>query len=205
MKIYSVGEPWGDFLEKYGEHVVVRDSHEIKPDGFVVLWGGADISPSIYGHDNLRSYPNEWRDEIEVPLAKECIERGIPILGICRGAQMLCALAGGYLVQHATGHTRAHHDVITPDGERFKVNSLHHQMLAGLENLDHDLLAWTPNARSSMYIAQQEVPYDYVEPEAVWFPKIKGLGIQWHPEYMDTGSEATQFVYNQIDKLIIGG
>ena len=204
MKIYSVGYPWGDFLEGYGDYTIVDSPEELNTDepSFMVLWGGADISPSIYGHENVMSHPSPNRDKVEVPITKRAIELGIPILGICRGAQMLCGVAGGYLVQHLDNHGSGH-DVITPDGFEFRVNSLHHQMMAGLEKVSHELLAWTKDKRSKVYLADTTVPEDIKEVEAVYFPEVKGLAIQWHPEMMATDSTASKFVFQNIDKYLI--
>ena len=191
------------FTELAENVISAKDPSQLKEkDSLLVLWGGADINPDIYRHPKSRTTHNyPYRDDIEVALANKAIELGIPIIGVCRGAQLLCALAGGFLIQDVTNHAGSHHTVDTYDGARFRVNSIHHQMLAGLENVEHDMLAWSTEKRSSHYTYKDDQVYvpsnTFVEPEAVWFPTIKGLAIQWHPEAMDENSEATKFVLRE--------
>lgn len=68
----------------------------------LLLAGGEDVSPSLYGQDpGRRTGPcSEERDAFELALARAAIERGIPVLGVCRGAQLLNVLRGGTLIQH---------------------------------------------------------------------------------------------------------
>jgi gamma-glutamyl-gamma-aminobutyrate hydrolase PuuD len=159
----------------------------------LVIWGGEDISPSIYNHPVSKyTYASEnlsHRDRIEVSVCNRAMELGIPIIGICRGAQLLCALAGGSLVQHVTGHGRTH-NIVTKDGEIYSTSSVHHQMMYPFD-IEHEMIAWSDEKRSHNYIngEDKEIPLMHeestVEPEIVWFPKIKGLAVQGHPEFMD--------------------
>lgn len=150
----------------------------------LVIWGGADISPTIYGMpvepgcgaDEHLSH----RDQVEVGVVDAAIQSGVPILGVCRGAQLLCAMAGGTLYQDVHGHF-GDHEITTHDGKTYVTSSVHHQMmnLEGLKPEEAQLLAWSTKHRTK--------PSDGVEgeePEVVYFPKIKGLAIQGHPEFM---------------------
>jgi len=169
----------------------------------LVLWGGADISPELYDHDMCKeTYCSQVRDLIEWDLAKGAIERGIPIIGVCRGAQILCALAGGYLFQHTTGHAGSPHKIETYNGEIHVVNSMHHQMMCVPKKVDHEVLAWTSNRRSTVYKydGDQHHPEPEKELECVWFPKIKGFAVQWHPEGMVPDCSATKFIYKEFMK-----
>lgn len=138
---------------------------------------------------------------------QRAIEMGIPIIGVCRGAQMLCAAAGGYLIQDVNGH-HGRHEVTTYDGNKFIVNSIHHQMMVP-NDVEHTLVGWS----SSNLSTQAGVPYygykqgeffvppaDWREPEFVYFPKINGYAIQWHPEMMALESDATKYVLNFIKR-----
>lgn len=157
----------------------------------LVLWGGQDISPAIYGRPRLpvTGAPDvlKGRDAFEVALTKRAIKLGLPIFGICRGAQLLCAMAGGILVQHVNGHsTSMNHFVIFKDGTKLPYSSLHHQQMFPW-NIDHELLGWTEK-RSDVYLG---VTFDErkqikVDPEIVWFPKVRGFAVQGHPEFMDS-------------------
>ncbi len=112
-------------------------------DGFL-LTGGTDIDPARYGaepHPELLPIETR-RDELELELFTEAVERNVPVLGICRGIQIVNVQRGGSLHQHVEPHARfdqpAHTEVhgvsFTPGstlhdlyGEQHRVNSLHHQ------------------------------------------------------------------------------
>jgi len=72
-----------------------------KIDGLVVA-GGPDLQSSLYGQDpggyTVETYPEQ--DESEAALIQGAIEHDIPLLGICRGMQMMCVLHGGSMHQH---------------------------------------------------------------------------------------------------------
>ncbi len=116
----------------------------------LILVGGEDISPLTYGHEPHPETdpPNVRRDRAELGLLRGAIERDMPVLGICRGFQLMNVLYGGDLVQHVADITdpaphRARlgefgrHDVTvtggqlrTVLGERVeRIHSHHHQAL----------------------------------------------------------------------------
>ena len=67
----------------------------------LVLTGGADVGPERYGHEpHVRTQAQPWRDEHEFTLLAAARDRGLPVLGICRGLQVINAAAGGTLHQH---------------------------------------------------------------------------------------------------------
>ena len=71
---------------------------------------------------------------------------------------------------------------------------------------DHELLAWSAHPQSKSYIWKDDQqwipPNDWVEPEFVYFPTVKGFAIQWHPEMMPKAAPATQFVLEQIKEKL---
>jgi gamma-glutamyl-gamma-aminobutyrate hydrolase PuuD len=76
----------------------------------VVLSGGPDVDPARYGAapHPLTGAPRPERDAAEIAVLRRALERGIPVLGVCRGAQLLNVALGGSLVQHvpdAVGHS----------------------------------------------------------------------------------------------------
>jgi glutamine amidotransferase PdxT len=176
----------------------------------LVIWGGADISPTIYNEPvGPRTGATEQltrRDMVEVAACNRAIERGIPVLGVCRGAQLLCALAGGKLVQDVQGHGVTH-NVTTDDGRSISTSSMHHQMMYPWD-VEHHLIAWSSEPRSKTYEGVDIMPMwrdddFFVEPEVVWFPKIKGLAIQGHPEFMDEKCEFVQYCMELTRKYIL--
>lgn len=115
----------------------------------VLLTGGADIGPERYGHEpETDLFPPEiLRDDFELALLGRAVERELPVLGICRGLQLINIHAGGTLNQDVPPHSRF--DVV-PDtevhpvdfvegsvlhglyGDSRPVNSLHHQTVMDL-------------------------------------------------------------------------
>lgn len=163
----------------------------------VLFTGGADISPSLYGDKQLSTtHVHESRDNLEEVVIRTAIKLKKGILGICRGAQLACAMAGGRLVQDVTKHTSGH-EMVTADGEVLYTSSLHHQMML-IGAAPHELLAWSPKISEHYFVgedvrAKTEKPVvvnlvsvypDNKEPEVVFFPEIRALAIQGHPEMM---------------------
>jgi putative glutamine amidotransferase len=116
----------------------------------LLLPGGWDVDPSFYGErrdENLGETDPEL-DETELTLFRQARERGLPVLGICRGQQVINVAMGGSLVQHledhdarAIGRTHLAHTIeVDPSSElgraagkhRIRVNSLHHQAVKAL-------------------------------------------------------------------------
>jgi len=180
----------------------------------IVLWGGEDIHPSYYGakahhsNDKFGSKPsfrdiNEWKAMI---YAKA---NNIPIIGVCRGAQFLCAFVGGRLIQDCSNHNNGQHDVLckTPDGEVYhKVTSHHHQMMYPFD-VQHEMLAWCDKPLSTRYEVGPDGPLigisgmqGKVEPEVVYFPQVNGFAIQGHPEWMSGGSPFVEWCLENISK-----
>ena len=154
----------------------------------LVIWGGEDISPSLYNHKAIEGSGPEvptHRDRVEEALVYTAIEYNMPIIGICRGAELLCALAGGSLIQHVTGHSGTHLMVELKTGQIIPTNSYHHQMMNPF-NIRHTLITKTLDPRSKVYKVDPThplLPGIQVEPEIVYFPEINGLAIQGHPEF----------------------
>lgn len=197
------GYPFDVLSKTTVEHAEVPpDLDEAAPEDALIIWGGSDINPNLYNHPRgRRTSSYEHRDNAEWALMQKAIEKRMYIIGVCRGAQMLCAAAGGYLLQHVENHS-GQHDIKTKDGQTIRVNSIHHQMMAGLEGVGHELLAWVPEQRSPHYFYKADelfpIPEQWKEPEYVYFTDIKGHAIQWHPEMMGRNTDATRFVLDSI-------
>jgi Peptidase C26 len=226
MKELTLGySPWGTGDKTcYPFNEIFTYTKNCKTEGFdnidaLVLWGGEDIHPSYYG-ERANAYngagfnPSE-RDKWEWAAMKYCHAKNIPIIGVCRGAQFLCAFAGGKLIQHTTGHTGTPHTVVDITGEEFTVNSYHHQMLdINVPGVKAELLGWSKHLLSGIYYGEsRETPKHLVkpllnntfkEPEFVYFPMVNGLAIQGHPEWAKDASTkrfAERSVELVLDKL----
>ena len=161
----------------------------------VLLTGGGDVDPVLYGearHPTVED-AEPGRDEFEIDLARRAMEAGVPVLAICRGAQVLNVASGGTLVQDipsAVASDLPHsltqpkdaiaHDIrVTPgtqleralgsavdDARTCRVNSRHHQSVGRIGN---------------GLVASAVAPDGVVE--AIEAPAAGFcVGVQWHPE-----------------------
>jgi putative glutamine amidotransferase len=173
----------------------------------LLLTGGGDVEPSIYGASTHPAFdPAEpGRDEYEIELVRRAFEKDIPVFAICRGVQVLNVARGGTLIQHIpeeVGTSVEHrvkeprfaiaHDVwLTPgsllqetlrerleDADSCAVNSRHHQ---------------APKDLGEGLVASATAPDGVIE--AVEDPSRRFcLGVQWHPEnFWRTGEFRTLF------------
>lgn len=159
---------------------------------YLTLWGGADIHPSIYGEQPLEySGPfNRERDKEEIALYKEYLAAGKPIIGVCRGAQLLCALNGGRLYQHVPQHRNNSHGLICSDGSVIKSAAAdHHQVMQPVGN--YVLLAW--DDKPAQVYSDNGFFSIFKVPEVVYWPDTKCLGIQPHPEWEQSNSEFVKY------------
>ena len=158
----------------------------------LVLQGGSDVSPSTYGEAPLAP---EWagdrlRDVYEIELVHEFVEAGKPVLGICRGAQLINVAFGGSLHQdipsHRTDDYEGHrHEIRFEPGsglarlyrglEHPQVSSIHHQSIRSLGRGLH-VEAWSEP--DGVIEAVRANGRSYV------------VGVQWHPEFHHPGDEA---------------
>lgn len=204
---FNAAAPFAD-LFKSVKTIRSGDGFTLQKGDVVLFCGGEDISPSMYkqkanrycgGGDSMST-----RDNWEYILYQEAVKNNIPMLGICRGAQLMCALHGGSLYQHVTNHSGKNHSITTSDGIELEVCSVHHQMMNPFK-VKHELLAWATTVISNVHLVEKEQNIEVeIEPEVVYFPEIKGLAIQYHPEFMSMHDEAVKYSRDLVSKLLIG-
>lgn len=153
----------------------------------LVLCGGGDIESTLFGQEDRGSQPpDRARDRAELELFRAFYAAGRPILGICRGMQLINVALGGTLIQDLPAGQRAFHtgeaDTVHPlraeegsllcrlYGPLFPVNSAHHQAVDAL-------------GRGLTASAWAESGF----PEGVELPGQAVLGVQFHPERMAFG------------------
>ena len=189
------------------------------PDRFamVVFTGGADVSPEYYGEKEHHScFTQPKRDAEEFLVANRAREYGIPMAGICRGAQLLCVFAGGKLVQDVRGHGRYHYLLVNEeDGstEKYLVSSTHHQMQYpwDLPHTEYELIGWMESPLSDHYTMNPTETFSVdeasknlrLEPDIVWYPKIKALGAQYHPEYHKPGDQGWKLYQKLLRRFMV--
>lgn len=161
----------------------------------LVLQGGADVAPESYLQQATRPewYGDRVRDMYELELLHEFVEAGKPVLGICRGCQLINVAFGGTLYQDiATDVTTAiphvneqydshRHRLLFPQGSTLgsilntseaMVNSIHHQ---AVKDLGRDVVVEALSADDNIV-------------EAIRYRKAPFVvGMQWHPEFHRTG------------------
>lgn len=183
----------------------------------ICFGGGEDVHPSVYGHKNVASHVQRnvgLRDLYEIEVFKLARKHNIPMLGICRGAQLLCALSGGALIQDIDQrHGMGDHILDTEDGRRVPMTTTHHQMMwpMVLPKDQFKLIAWiTPpkdGNRERRYVydtAQLKDIKIQIEPEIVHFPATKVLAVQGHPEYFaDFNSYPVRYIRELVETYLM--
>jgi putative glutamine amidotransferase len=176
----------------------------------LILAGGADIDPDAYGEERHRKTVGTVpeRDTFEIALTRRAFERDMPLLGICRGMQLMNVARGGTLLQHlpeSHGHHEhrrnpgsfdgADHDVRLAEGSlaaraagesTHGTKSHHHQ---GVDRLGDGLevTGWS---------TLDELP------EAIELPGSRfALGVQWHPEADETSRLIEALVAEAVASL----
>lgn len=183
-----------------------KDTLQEKLD-LIIFWGGEDISPSLYKERSTHSLANDFpskRDAYETHVYKLAKEKQIPMLGICRGAQLLCALNGGRLWQHVENHGRTHEIRLTETNELLKVTSTHHQMMRPTNEMkvlgvSAKVLSPLKYNENGAYHAEED------EAEIVFIPQARALCIQGHPEYTPPTSEFSRLTKDLINKHLLSG
>lgn len=173
----------------------------------LILSGGHDVYPMNYNEEPLQKlgqvYPD--RDYFDFKLLELAIKKEIPILGICRGFQLMNVYHGGSLYQDLsyrenetikhdqkyTSHITTHSLIVEKEtklfnifeNENLMVNSFHHQIL---NRIGEDLIV---SARSKDGVAEaiEHKTYDFM------------LGVQWHPEML----HKSEMIMNNIFKELI--
>ncbi len=187
-------------LRGAGADVVMLEPGDAVPEDIagVCFAGGGDIDPGRYGETDAegRCGPiDAARDELELALARRALDADLPVLGICRGFQLLNVALGGSLVLHVDGHQVSGDDVVehvlevradtklaraTAAG-RMRVNSRHHQAVTP------DRLA--PGLRPTVL---HDGLVEAFESEAHrWV-----VGVQWHPERTSEVDEAAARIFD---------
>lgn len=184
-----------------GEDVAHGDLSQIH---FLALFGGEDISPSLYGEKPVGTSAGKipsYRDSIERAVFTAAIEGGIPVLGICRGAQLACALLGGKLWQDVDHHEGQDHDLIV-DGKTYRTNSYHHQMM--IPSKDMEIIGFTP-CLSPYKMGEKPFRDEGPEAEIVYHRGYNVLMIQGHPEWCAEDHDLFKLTYKLVRSLLCNG
>ena len=179
----------------------------------ILLPGGVDIDPSVYGaaRSPLCGRTDPDRDHTELMLTRWAMEERKPVLGICRGVQLINVAAGGTLYQDiATERTGAIKHDYFPDGEQNPRNQLVHDVELTAGSRLEDILAVSGTRVNSMHHQGIEKLGDGLVATAVapdgLIEGIEGsngaylIGVQWHPEALtDNDAESRRLFAEFID------
>ena len=158
-------------------------------DGILFTGSGCDVTPALYGQENRKAeYCNRELDDMELKLFDVFYRAGKPILGICRGVQLINVALGGTLIQdipqeipNLTVHDAiykkeaTHHPVVAKEGsllhslfgKQFMTNSFHHQ---AVKDCGRDMAVTVTSTDGVI--------------EAIEHTSLPIIGVQWHPERM---------------------
>lgn len=168
-------------IRRQGGQVRFTETAAMTDCAGLLLPGGGDLAPALYGAEDLGSHPWEAeKDRLELALAEAFLAAGRPVLGVCRGLQVLDVLFGGTLHQDIPGHSQIsgqdsiHSVTAEPDslagrlwGGQFSVNSAHHQAADRVGG----------GLRVTAWAADGVI-------EALEAPGLPLWAVQWHPERM---------------------
>lgn len=152
----------------------------------LIIGGGDDISPALYGHTlRVKAQLDERRDTLERRLAAEALRQGVPVLGICRGAQMLNVALGGTLDQDIwTRLNRRKITTILPRREMRIVADTHLARIAGTDPMRVNALhsQAVDSLGLGLRVAARD-EYGMIQAIERAAPPF-ALGVQWHPEHL---------------------
>lgn len=152
----------------------------------VLFTGGEDINPALYKDSvNRTTSFNESRDAREVEAYKKARELNKKMLGICRGHQLFCAMAGGKLIQHQKNPSFVH-EVHSEKYGTFLTTSLHHQAAYpfDMDPFHYKIIAHAKGHSPYHLDGNDNELSPKVEAEIIYYKNINALGIQGHPEMM---------------------
>lgn len=174
-------------------------------DGFVFTGGRPNVHPSFYGHDETEAHGpfDRNRDNLALPLIREAVERGTPILGICRGFQEFNVAFGGTLHPEIRDIPGRMNHRMPPDGTLEEKFALRH------------LISLTPGGLFARLWGKDEVMVNSLHgqgieqagervaveghapdgtPEAIHIEGARGfaLAVQWHAEYRADEDEVSR-------------
>jgi len=159
----------------------------------LMLGGGGDVDPSLYGSNQTARGVKPERDRFELALIEQAVRLGKPILGICRGCQLLNVAFGGTLM-NLSGRDRGGrhrrllpHPVMLRDGSRI-ARLAEAGRIAGVRSI-HRQAVDRPGHGVSIVGRAADGVAEAIESDRGWY-----VGVQWHPEWMIFKNEGHRII-----------
>lgn len=189
-RVFVESESPNEFYKSLGKEVgrVQELPEGATPNDLIVLSGGIDINPALYGEKphprtQVQSPTLSRRDQFCVDLWKFAISRGIPVLGICRGAQHIAAMRGIKLIQDLPQSDHGRRKILLEGKFWASAPKCHHQAVP----IDHriNILGVTTTHSGLSFVEAFET-------------EQKVLAVQGHPEWCDVNEEYPSWVRNKL-------
>ena len=174
-------------------------------DGFLLTGGRPNVHPSEYGEEETPAHGafDRNRDAITLPLVRACVERGQPILGICRGFQEVNVAMGGTLHPEIRDLPGRMNHRMPPDGcleeqfalrhaVRFAEGGVFHRLMGAAEVMTNTLHGQGIAKAGPRIVIDGHAPDG--TPEAIYVKDAPGftLSVQWHPEWNAIGDPVSR-------------
>ncbi len=209
----SVNEITRAVEEAGGRAVLVFPGQDLPEFDAVILPGGGDIDPSFYGESAQADVVDTDRelDQFQLDMAANALHHGTPILGICRGMQVLNVAAGGSLIQHLAA-TEEHFPGEARDNPDLRPNPVHDIELVG-ESVLFKLLQESRIAVNSLHhqaadrvggtLKVTALAHDGTV-EALEGPGGFQVGVQFHPEDLRHSDNRFQRLFERLVESAAG-
>ncbi len=200
------------WLLKLDSNLILFDLYDLPIDSALsimkisdalLVTGGPDVNPSVYSYDSMAyicQTPDNYRDSLELEVIRYAYNQQLPILGICRGQQILNVAFGGTLITdipsqhsssviHRTDSGKSYHSIYIEENsfldsfcniDSTTVNSAHHQAVETLGNL------------LEVYAYSKDSIIESIGFKKGYYPNFF-LGVQFHPEHM-TGTKISEAI-----------
>ena len=203
----SVNEIVAAVEEAGGQAQLLFPGDEAADFDGLILPGGGDVDPSFYGQNANEQVVDTDRvlDSFQIGLARKALESGKPLLGICRGMQVMNVAAGGSLVQHLESHAEhfpenarknpdlrsipVHQISLSKDSNLAKLLS---QDTIAVNSLHHQAADLVPQSLKVTALSDDGVV------EAIEGPGAFQMGVQFHPEDLRHHDSRFQILFNQL-------
>jgi putative glutamine amidotransferase len=200
-----------DRLRSLGaEPVILTPSDLPNPPDFdaLLLPGGGDISPHRYGQEpDPRVYNvDPEQDRLDFGMAQHALNRNLPVLGICRGMQLLNVLYGGTLIQHLPTSTVEHSFQVQEESTTLAERFTPHEVNITPGSRLAEILGSSVRSASAHHQAVDELGEGLRivaraadgTVEAVEDPNRSVIGVQWHPEIREHGGEVQDRLFMNL-------